>query len=122
MGEGNNLMENVLVGRLCDDVWVEIFTYLNIYDLGRVQLVCKTFYKLCQEPIVWRKVFHSHFDFDQRDFVPLTDSHEEGLINYKEEAKRTLQIPCKLERTIKAHQDEVLHACWSPDGKHLASV
>ena len=35
-----------------EEIWEMIFTYLSIFDIGVLRMVCKTFYRLCHSPNV----------------------------------------------------------------------
>ena len=44
--------ESHILNRVEYDVWLEILSYLTLFDIGSLRRTCKAFYRLCHDPIV----------------------------------------------------------------------
>lgn len=88
-----------LITSLPEEIFLEIFSYLNLATLGTLCCVSKEWSKLASEPILWKTAIYREFAFSSKnwiecdaDFVKDVDIRQEMLSlpnNIKEELRRS---------------------------------
>jgi WD40 repeat protein len=102
-----------------EDAWSCIFRELDLEDVGRIARVCRLFYVLCQEEIVWRSVLRRHLGVAPPVYEEAGEEEAPSRALLRDCRTR---VPCRERAVIHRHHDEVIHGCWSPDGSLFASA
>lgn len=101
---------------LPDSILLQIFSFLDVPDLGCVAKTCKKWKRVSLDESLWRSILHSKLSVTD---VELPSSK----CSWLQEVKRICyHTPVILTETLKEHTDEVLHVSFSHDGKLFSTT
>lgn len=129
---------------MCENNWyylpttvlLKIFGYLNYNEILRTGPVCKRWYEISKDELLWKELFYAHFKVDRtitlqgKFFCNYTyfDSCDicmsplsVGNSWYSEFKRLCYRIPIVLTETLTEHANQVLHVSFSHNGKYFAT-
>ena len=104
---------------ICDEIWLNIFSFLMYEDLLSIQLVCHKFYSLSKEGSLWKEYLIKYKKISENNLEKVQSIHSSEFYDI---TKEFYSYPKQLIGKVKVHRDEVLHGCWSRDGKLFATA
>lgn len=107
-------MEPLWQSYLPDSLLLEIFTYLDFHSLCRASRVCRSWYRVANDELLWQGLARSIWKIKG----PLSP----GKTNWRSEVERlSCHVPCVCCETIQRHSDEVLDVHMSHDGQYFST-
>ncbi|CAG9814259.1 unnamed protein product [Phaedon cochleariae] len=96
-------------------VLYKIFQHLTYQELNSAGQVCKFWYEVSLDELLWKELFFKHFLVDPT--IPVLS----GRTWYNEFKRLCYHIPVVQTETIVDHDDQVLHVSFSHNGKYFAT-
>ncbi|CAL4126189.1 unnamed protein product [Meganyctiphanes norvegica] len=101
---------------LPDSLLLHIFTYLEIPDIAKVTVVCRSWLRVAHDEFLWRFFFYKDFQVDKS--VPIMPGRSSWYLEYKRLVEGT---PCVQTEEIGEHTHQVLHVSFSHRGHLFAT-
>ncbi|XP_006007070.1 F-box/WD repeat-containing protein 5 [Latimeria chalumnae] len=109
-------MEDECGSLLPDSILYQIFLSLDHDDVLSAGLVCRQWYSVSRDEILWKELFYHYYRVDRS--VP----RHPAATSWYEEFKRLYDtIPCIEIQALREHHDQVLHLSFSHTGYLFAS-
>lgn len=106
-----------LWANLPDSLLLRIFGLLSPKDIIHGSEVCRNWYRVSRDELLWKHLLQSHSDIGVQDILGLLRAP-----TWLEEFKWIhLNTPLIESQVLKMHTDEVLHVAFSHDGQLMAS-
>ena len=102
-----------------DEVWQHIALQSTIPTIGRLAQVSRRFHNICTDWYLWKQLFFLHHpEIKRNDCLRNSADNNDYYAIFK-----AFHSNWELLNTYsKVHSDQILHGCWSPNGKYFASV
>lgn len=101
---------------LPESLLLHIFTYLEIPDIAKVTVVCRSWLRVAHDEFLWRFFFYKDFQVDKS--VPIMPGRSSWHLEYKRLVEGT---PCVQTEQISEHTHQVLHVSFSHRGHLFAT-
>ncbi|XP_063424872.1 F-box/WD repeat-containing protein 5-like [Mytilus trossulus] len=99
-----------------DDIILHVFSFLPAASLLQAAQVCRCWYRVSRDELLWKDVFYRHWKIDRN--IPMAPGKSSWLQEYK---RLQYHTPAVESEVIRQHTDQVLHVSFSHNGKMFAT-